>query len=69
MKKSNPIIKVQILRCVFYLLLLPGICAIPFALAQRSFDGRTKSATSPKQTQRTLTFVDRVAYQRAIEDV
>ena len=54
---------------MFYLLLLLGICAIPFALAQRSFDGRTTSATSPKQTQRTLTFVDRVAYQRAIEDV
>jgi len=69
MKKSNPIIKAQILGCVFYLLLLLGICAIPFGLAQRSFDGRTKSATSPKQTQRTLTFVDRVAYQRAIEDV
>jgi N-acetylneuraminic acid mutarotase len=69
MKKSNPIIKAQILGCVFYLLLLLGICAIPFAPAQRTFDGRTTSATSPKQTQRTLTFVDRVAYQRAIEDV
>ncbi|HEY2046941.1 MAG TPA: hypothetical protein VGG93_10215, partial [Candidatus Udaeobacter sp.] len=69
MKKSNPIIKAQILRCVFYLFLLLEICAIPFALAQRSFDGRTTSAASPKQSQRTLTFVDRVAYQRAIEDV
>ena len=68
MKKSSPIIEAQILRCLFMLLLL-GICAIPFAAAQRSFDGRTTSATSPKQTQRTLTFVDRVAYQRAIEDV
>ncbi len=67
MKKSNPIVKAQILRCVFYLLL--GIYAMPFALAQRSFDGRTTSATSSKQTQRTLTFVGRVAYQRAIEDV
>ena len=69
MKKSNPIIKAQILRCVFYLLLLLGICAIPLALAQRTFDARTASATSPKQSQRTLTFLDRVAYQRAIEDV
>jgi len=69
MKKSNPSIKAQIVRSAFYLLLLLGICAIPFALAQRSFDGRTTSATSFKQTQRTLTFVDRVAYQRAIEDV
>src|SRR5947207_9657392 len=69
MKKSNPTIKAQILRGVFYLLLLLGICAIPFALAKRSFDGRTTPATPSKQTQRTLTFADRVAYQRAIEDV
>src|SRR5216110_192615 len=69
MKKSNPTIKAQILRSVFYLLLLLGICAIPFALAKRSFDGRTTPATPSKQTQRTLTFADRVAYQRAIEDV
>src|SRR6266705_3205790 len=69
MKKSNPTIKAQILRSAFYLLLLLGICAIPFALAKRIFDGRTTSATSSKQTQRTLSFADRVAYQRAIEDV
>src|SRR5213594_4489510 len=69
MKKSNPAIKAQILRSVFYLLLLIGICAIPFALAKRSFDGRTTSATSSTQTPRTLSFADRVAYQRAIEEV
>src|SRR6266446_435793 len=69
MKKSNPTIKAQILRSVFYLLLLLGVCAIPFALAKRSFDGRTTPATPSKQTQRTLTFADRVAYQCAIEDV
>src|SRR5881394_1836940 len=69
MKKSNPTIKAQILRSVFYLLLLLGICAIPFALAKRSFDGRTTSATSSTQTPRTLSFADRVAYQRAIEEV
>src|SRR6266704_5476482 len=69
MKKSNPTIKAQILRSVFYLLLLLGVCAIPFALAKRSFDGRTTSATSSTQTPRTLSFADRVAYQRAIEDV
>src|SRR6266436_4366629 len=68
-KKSNPTIKAQILRSVFYLLLLLGVCAIPFALAKRSFDGRTTPATPSKQTQRTLTFADRVAYQCAIEDV
>src|SRR2546423_6515594 len=69
MKKSNPTIKAQILRSVFYLLLLLGVCAIPFALAKRSFDGRTTSAMSSTQTPRTLTFADRVAYQRAIEEV
>src|SRR5436309_1616608 len=69
MKKSNPTIKAQIVRSAFYVLLLLGICAIPFALAKRSFDGRTTPATPSKQTQRTLSFADRVAYQRAIEDV
>src|SRR6266550_2544642 len=69
MKKSNPTIKAQILRSVFYLLLLLGVCAIPFALAKRSFDGRTTPVMPSKQTQRTLSFADRVAYQRAIEDV
>src|SRR5213593_3499815 len=69
MKKSNPTIKAQILRSAFYLLLLLGVCAIPFALAKRSFDGRTTSAMSSTQTPRTLTFADRVAYQRAIEEV
>jgi N-acetylneuraminic acid mutarotase len=69
MKKSNPNIKGQILRSAFYLLLLVGICAIPFALAQRSFNGRTTSAMPSKQTRRTLSFADRVAYQRAIEGV
>src|SRR5207249_1954864 len=69
MKKSNPTIKAQILRSAFYVLLLLGICAIPFALAKRSFDGRTTPATPSKQTQTTLSFADRVAYQRAIEDV
>ena len=34
MKKSNPTIKAQILRSAFYVLLLPGVCAIPLALAQ-----------------------------------
>ena len=41
----------------------------PLALAQRSFNGRPTSAPPSKQTQRTLTFAERVAYQRAIEEV
>src|SRR5882724_9604174 len=69
MKKSNPTIKAQILRSAFYVLLLLGICAIPFALAKRSFDGRTTPVMPSQQTQTTLSFADRVAYQRAIEDV
>ena len=69
MKKSNPTIEAQILRSTVYVLLVLSICAIPFALAKRSFDGRTTSATLSRQIQRTLTFADRVAYQRAIEDV
>ena len=69
MKKSNPTIKAQIVRSAFYLLLLLSICAIPFALAQRNFNSRATPATSSKQTQRTLSFADRVAYQRAIECV
>lgn len=68
-KKSNPTIRAQILRSSFYLLLLLAICAIPFAVAQRSFNGRTTPATPSKETQRTLTFADRVVYQRAIEEV
>ena len=67
-KQTNPSIKAHLLRSAFYLLLLMGLCAIPFALAKRSFDGRTTAATQLKQT-RTLTFADRVAYQRAIEQV
>ena len=68
-KKSRSTVKAQILRSVFYLLLLLGVCAIPFALARRSFGCPTTSATSSTQTQRTLTFANRIAYQRAIEDV
>src|SRR5207253_3931258 len=45
------------------------VCAIPFALAQWSLDGRTTPAMPSKQTQKNLTFADRVADQRAIEEV
>src|ERR1700757_5087202 len=68
-KQINLSIKAQILRGAFYVLLLVGVCAIPFALAQRSFNGRTTSATPSNQFPGTLTFAERVAYQRAIEDV
>ena len=68
MKTSNSNTKAQILRSTFYLLLLLAICAMPFALAKRSFDGLTTSATQSKQTG-ILSFAERVAYQRGIEDV
>src|SRR5262249_53129311 len=55
-KQTNPNIKAHLLRSGFCLILLVVVCVIPFALAQRT-------AT------RTLTFADRVAYQRAIEEV
>ncbi|MGC1294479.1 MAG: hypothetical protein WA869_05505, partial [Alloacidobacterium sp.] len=68
MKNSNSNTKAQILRSAFYLFLLLAIYAMPFALAERSSDGLTTSATSSKQT-RILSFAERVAYQRAIEEV
>src|SRR6476619_6641214 len=68
MKKSNSDAKAQIFRSAFYLLLLLAICAMTFALAKQSFGGLTTSATPSKQ-KRTLSFAERVAYQRAIEEV
>ena len=68
MKKSNSNTKAQIFRSAFYLLLLLAICAMPLALAKRSFGGLTTSAPPSKQTG-TLSFAERVAYQRAIEEV
>src|SRR5262245_61612389 len=55
-KQTNPNIKAHLVRSAFHLILLVVVCVIPFALAQRT-------AT------RTLTFAERVAYQRASEDV
>src|SRR5437667_10744639 len=36
MKRVSPIIKAHLIRGAFYLVLLIGICLIPFALAQRT---------------------------------
>ena len=46
--------------------LLVTVCAIPFALGQRN---ATKPEAPTKLSQRTLTFEERVSYQRAIEEV
>jgi hypothetical protein len=53
-KPIEPSVRAHLIRAAFYLLLLVGVSTIPFALGQR---------------QRTLTFAERAAYQRAIEEV
>src|SRR5436309_3206954 len=70
-KQINPSIKAQILRSAFILLALVAVSAIPFALAQSRSRGTAKRsvAASAIRTNQTLTFADRVAYQRAIEEV
>src|SRR5262249_45766108 len=70
-KQINPTIKAHLIRSAFYLLLLIAICAIPVALAQSHSRGSAKRSVgaSAMRADRTLTFADRVAYQRAIEEV
>ena len=41
-KQLNPTIKAHLIRSAFYLLVLLGVCAIPFALAQSRSRGTTK---------------------------
>ena len=70
-KQTNPSIKAQILRSAFILLSLVAVSAIPFSLAHSRSPGTAKRsvAASAIRADRTLTFADRVAYQRAIEEV
>jgi Kelch motif len=42
-KQGNSTIKAHLLRSAFYMLLLLGVCAIPFALAQRSTKKSTRA--------------------------
>ena len=65
-KHDNPSIEAHLLRGTFYLLLVVAFCVIPFAVAERN---ATKPKVPTKVSQRTLMFTERVAYQRAIEDV
>ena len=44
-KQINPTIKAHLIRSAFYLLVLLGVCAIPFALAQRN--AAKQSAAKP----------------------
>src|SRR6478735_12116994 len=70
-KQTEQNIKAHLLRGAFYLLLLLAVCAIPFALGQSRSRGTAKRsvAASAIRADRRLTFADRVAYQRAIEEV
>src|SRR4029077_6962957 len=43
-KQLNPTIKAHLIRSAFYLLLLLGVCAIPFALAQSRSRGTAKQS-------------------------
>ena len=57
-KQINPSIKASLNRSAFYLLLLLGVCAIPFALAQRQAtkravaQSRSRSRTLPRTSRR-----------------
>jgi N-acetylneuraminic acid mutarotase len=57
-KQIAPFVKAHLIRGAFYLLLLVSVSTIPFALGSWQ-----------AHAQRTQTFAQRVAYQRAIEDV
>ena len=65
-KQTNRDIQAHLIQSAFYLLMLAAMCSIPFALAERN---AIKAEAPTKFSQRTLTFADRVAYQRAIEEV
>src|SRR5947208_12223959 len=72
-KQGDSSIKAQLLWSALILLSLLAACAIPFALAQSRSRGinsqaqfQKTAATSPRLT---LPFSERVAYQRAIEEV
>jgi len=72
-KQGDSSIKAQLLWSALILLSLLAACAIPFALAQSRSRGinsqaqfQKTAATSPRLT---LTFSERVACQRAIEEV
>src|SRR5262249_4749823 len=47
----------------------PLICAIACSITPGTLPGFFRAEPSPESLQRTLTFAERVMYQRAIEDV
>src|SRR5215475_11790143 len=63
-KQTTSPVQAHLLRGASYLLLLLAMCAVPFALAHRD-----AAKQSMGTRQRALTFAERVAYQRTIEEV
>ena len=49
-KQLNPTIKAHLIRSAFYLLLLLGVCAIPFALAQSRSRGTARQSMAKPAT-------------------
>jgi N-acetylneuraminic acid mutarotase len=75
-KQINPTIRAHLIRGAFYLLLLFALCVIPFAFGRRATSTQSgtllaffRAEAATNVSQRTLTFAERVSYQRAIEDV
>ena len=75
-KQINPTIRAHLIRGAFYLLLLFALCVIPFAFGRRATSTQSgtllaffRAEVATNVSQRTLTFAERVAYQRAIEEV
>src|SRR5438132_10841261 len=75
-KQINPTIRAHLIRGAFYLLLLFALCVIPFAFGRRATSTQSgtllaffRAEVATNVSQRTLTFAERVAYQRAIEQV
>jgi hypothetical protein len=65
-KQTRRYTQAYLIRSTFYLLMLVATCSIPFVLAERN---AMKPEAPTKFSQRTLTFAERVAYQRVIEEV
>jgi N-acetylneuraminic acid mutarotase len=70
-KQTNRRIKAHLLRSICTVLSLLAVCVVPFALGQRNSanQGRQFPKAGMPSAKRTLTFAERVAYQRAIEGV
>jgi N-acetylneuraminic acid mutarotase len=70
-KRGSPSIRAELLRSAFIVLSLLAVCLIPFALGQRSRADQSRQLQEGMMlsSRATLTFEERVAYQRAIEDV